>query len=49
MSEAVLIAGNGNRKLAHAVAARLGTSICEGDVKTFADGEINVSFANKSV
>ena len=37
-----LIAGNSNRKLSESISARLATSLCDADIKTFKDGEVFV-------
>ena len=44
-----LLAGNSNPELAKKIAERLGTTLAEGKVKTFADGETAVSFQAKDV
>jgi ribose-phosphate pyrophosphokinase len=38
----VLLAGNSSPDLAEAIAKHLGTSLAEGKIRRFADGEVNV-------
>lgn len=40
----VLLSGNSSPELAEAIAKHLGTTLADGKVRRFADGEVNVQF-----
>jgi ribose-phosphate pyrophosphokinase len=45
----VILAGNSSPELAQSIAKHLGTTLADGKVRRFADGEVNVQFAASDV